>query len=511
MNTFKHVLAVVVSATILCFGGMTPGFGLLSAKEDKRPNILFCLADDWGWPHAGAYGDPLVKTPAFDRLAREGVLFEHAYVSAPSCTASRNAIVTGQEFYRLGEGANLHSTLDVEHPNFMMLLEKAGYEIGHWRKTWGPGDFEAGGYTRHPMGPEQDFESFLEDRSGDRPFTFWLGTSDPHRPYEKGSGEGSGMDLGKVHVPAFYPDVTEVRSDIADYYYEVERWDSDVARALQLLERAGELENTIVVMTGDHGMPFPRVKGNLYDWSVRVPLALRWGAKVDARRYVKDFVSLTDLAPTFLESAGIEIPSRMTGRSLMPILMSEKNGRIEASRDFVVTGRERHTAAQEIPSEGGYPARAIRTYDYLYIKNLEPERWPAGVPQNATHPMGSFSDIDDGGTKRFMIEHADEYPQLYQLSFGRRPAEELYDVQQDPYQVNNLAEDADYQEVKRQLHERLLSYLVRTGDPRFTNRPVIFDQVPYRASYHEEAIREWYEKHGTGKDGVAYPDHADGE
>ena len=117
------------------------------------PNIVFCLADDWGWPHAGAYGDRVVKTPVFDRLAKEGVLFEHAYVSVPSCTPCRNSILTGQQFYRLKQGANLYGALPVGEPNFMFLLRASGYEIGHWRKAWGPGNFEQAGYTEHPCGP----------------------------------------------------------------------------------------------------------------------------------------------------------------------------------------------------------------------------------------------------------------------------------------------------------------------------------------------------------------------
>ena len=260
--------AVSVAALVL-------SLKMLSAQEavSDRPNILFALADDWGWPHARAYGDQVVQTPTFDRLAREGVVFDHAFVSSPSCTPSRNAIITGQQFYRLGEGANLWGTLDVHQPNFMLLLRERGYEIGHWRKAWGPGDYGAGGYTEHPCGPEISFEDFLRQRDRSKPFCFWFGTADPHRPYEEGSGRKSGIDVDEVHVPAFLPNNDVVRSDIADYYYEVQRWDREVGAAIALLEAAGELDRTIIVMTGDNGVPLPRCKGNLYDWGVREPLA----------------------------------------------------------------------------------------------------------------------------------------------------------------------------------------------------------------------------------------------
>jgi len=164
---------------------------LLPASAAKRPNILFAFADDWGWPHAGAYGDKTVKTPPFDRLAKEGVLFEHAFISSPSCSPSRNSIITGQQFYRLEEGANLRCTLDVRKPNFMYLLRDHGYEIAYMRKAWGPGDFEPGGYDTHPCGPSIDFADFMKSHDADKPFCFWLGTSDPHRSYQLNSGRAS--------------------------------------------------------------------------------------------------------------------------------------------------------------------------------------------------------------------------------------------------------------------------------------------------------------------------------
>jgi len=454
-------------------------------ENDLGPNILFCLADDWGWPHAGAYGDLVVKTPAFDRLAKEGVLFENAFVSSPSCTPCRNSIVTGQQFYRLRPGANLHSTLDVNQPNFMFLLREAGYDIGHWRKAWGPGIFEKGGYTEHPCGPESDFTSFLENRDSSKPFCFWFGTTDPHRAYELGAGAESGMDVDKVHVPKFYPDVHDVRSDIADYYYEVERWDSDVAKALKLLEEQNLLENTIVVMTGDHGMPFPRCKTNLYDWGTRVPLAIRWGKNVAPGRTVTDFTSLTDLAPTFLEAVGIGLPKQMTGRSLLSILEKEGEGRVDSDRRFMVYGRERHVLAQEKPSMEGYPARAIRTDKWLLILNLEPDRWPAGVPANANHPIGRFADCDDGPAKATIMAMRDDpvNRNFYDLCFSKRGAVELYDCLADPDQVNNLADDPDYADTIKDLKEQLIAYLTKTEDPRFTGEPVDFEAYPYNRTY----------------------------
>jgi arylsulfatase A-like enzyme len=429
------------------------------------------------------------------------VLFERAFVTAPSCTPSRNGILTGQPFYRLGEGANLQSALDVAHPNFMRRLADAGYQTGHWRKVWGPGVFEAGGYEQHPCGPETGFDAFLERRAKDQPFCFMFGAYDPHRPYDAGQGAAGGVSAADIRVPPFLPDHETVRSDIADYYFEVERWDRDVARAIELLEQAGELENTIIVMTGDNGMPFPRCKGNLYDWGSRAPLAIRWGNGIAAPgRRTDAFVSLIDLAPTFLAAAGVDVPAAMTGRSLLPLLRNEetKPGD-DARRDFAVYGRERHAAAQAMPSLDGYPARAIRTDRWLYIMNLAPDRWPAGVPDGATHPIERFPDCDNGPTKRFIIDHRDDprYRHIYDLCFARRPADELYDVQADPDQVENVAGDPAHRETIRQLRDQLTTHLRDTGDPRFTDQPVKFDDYPYRDERVHRRIRAWREQQST--------------
>ena len=273
-----------------------------TAEAADRPNILFAIADDWGFPHAGAYGDPVVQTPTFDRLAREGVLFEHAYVSSPSCTPSRGAILTGQYHWRLGGAGNLWSIFPDNLAVYPEDLESSGYTIGSSGKAWGPGRTETDG--RQLAGRRfNNFRRFLDARQADQPFCFWLGSSDPHRPFRLGSGEESGMDLDAIQLPAAFPDSPVTRGDVADYYWEVQRFDGLVGDAVAALEEEGLLENTIVLMTGDHGMPFPRGKSNCYDLGVRVPLAVRWpGAGGAAGRTVSDFVSLTDVAPTCYET-----------------------------------------------------------------------------------------------------------------------------------------------------------------------------------------------------------------
>lgn len=471
----------------LCYFVLT-GLVLIVGSADhltaaEPPNILFAMADDWGYPHAGVYGDPVVKTPTFDRIAREGVLFNQAYVSSPSCTPSRGAILTGQWHWRLDAGANLWSVFPDKFATYPEILERAGYVTGVTGKGWGPGRTETQG---RPIAGHRfkNFNEFLKQRPKDKPFCFWLGSSDPHRPYKLGSGKESGMDLAKIKLPGCFPDAETVRSDVADYYWEVQRFDRLVGSALAALESIGQLDNTIVVMTGDHGMPFPRGKSNLYDLGTRVPLAVRWGNTVKAGRVVDDFVSLTDLAPTYLEAAGVDIPHDMTGRSLMNILTSDKSGRIDPERSFVLAGKERHVPAQEAPDMGGYPSRAIRTDQFLYIRNFRPDRWPNGTPhyKKAAVPGAWYADTDNGPTKTYIIENRDTdatHRKLYELCFGKRPAEELYDVTLDPDQLFNVADDPVYAAAKQKLSDTLMKHLKETGDPRAFGKGDQFDAYPY--------------------------------
>ena len=455
--------------------------GVLSGAAD-RPNIVFAIADDWGWPHAGAYGDKGVSTPAFDRLAREGVLVENAYISSPSCTPSRGAIITGQQFWRLGPAGNLWSVWPSTFPEYPKLLAAEGYFVGSYRKGWGPGTHPdtavspAGRIFRSP-------EAFFDARPDGMPFCLWFGASDPHRPYRKGSGAESGVKLEDVHLFNHFPDAEEIRSDVADYYFEVQRFDRDVGALLDLLEQAGELDNTLIVMTGDHGMPFPRAKGNLYDSGTRVPMAIRWKARIPGGRSITDFVSTTDLAPTFLDAAGLQVPPEMTGESLLEILASDKSGRVAADRDSVIFGRERHVVAQEAPNLGGYPARGIRTDEYLYIRNYKPNRWPAGTPdhERAQEPNAWLADCDNSPTKSFLWEHRNdpELKKYYDLSFAKRPAEELYDLKSDPGQIVNVAGNPEYVSIRKALAVRLAQGLVATRDPRIEGRGDLFDSQPY--------------------------------
>ncbi|MFT5468694.1 MAG: N-sulfoglucosamine sulfohydrolase [Verrucomicrobiales bacterium] len=470
-------LAAIIGLFSSCWG---------NAAADDRPNIVFAIADDWGWPHASIYeNDEVCQTPNFDVIARNGLLFHHAYISSPSCTPSRNAILTGQFHWRLGSGGNLWSTLDTKHKTYPNLLEDAGYHVGSWRKSWGPGKLD--NWDRHPAGtPFKNPDDFLKNWDKSKPFCFWLGASDPHRGYKLNSGAESGMDLDKIQLFEHYPDSPEIRGDVADYYFEVQRFDRDVGDFLAKLKELGALENTIVVMTGDHGMPFPRCKSNLYDSGARVPLAIQWPKGIaKPGRQIQDFVSTTDFGPTFLAAAGVSAPEAMTGVGLAPIFASENSGQVVAERDHVLTGKERHVMAQEAPDTGGTPMRAIRNHDFLMIRNYRTDRWPAGTPhaEKATVPGAWLADCDNGPTKTYIVDNRDrddEHRLKYDLSFGKRPEFELYNLEDDPGQMRNVAGNPEYAEVLKALSAQLTDELTATDDPRALGKgDEVFDPVPY--------------------------------
>lgn len=444
-------------------------------RRRDRPNILFAIADDWSWPHAGAYGHALTKTPAFDRVAKEGVLFTSAFCAAPTCTASRGSILTGQAPHRLDHGANLHGSLPKRFQVYPDLLETAGYHVGFAGKGWGPGNYRVGGRRRNPAGPQFDtFEKFLAKRPADAPFCFWFGSTHPHRAYEQGIGARSGMKPEDVTVPPFLPDTPTVRSDLLDYFHAAQLYDAQVSELLETLDKAGLAENTLVIVTSDNGMPFPRGKCNLYDSGCRMPLAARWPARIAPGRTTDELVSLTDVAPTLLEAAGLEPPAEMTGRSFLDLLQ----GANSASREAVFLERERHTNRRERMLS--YPMRATRTPDFLYIRNLRPNLWPAGDPMPEASD-GGYGDIDGSPTKYILVKRKDdpEIAPFFRMACAKRPEEELYDLKKDPWQIKNVAGDPRYENTRRRLRAALDDWMAKTKDPRAKRDDDRWDRYPY--------------------------------
>lgn len=504
---------------------------------DERPNIVFAFADDWG-RHASAYAkldgpgseNDAIQTPNFDALAQSGVLFRNAFVNAPSCTPCRSSILSGQHFWRTNTGAILQGAVwDDSIPAWPLLLKDSGYHIGFTWKVWSPGtprDAPYGGaenafakkgstFNRfsqtatmlinkgktHDQAKQEllnqvrgNFQDMLAAKKPGQPFAYWFGPTNVHRKWTRGSGKdlwGIDPDGLKGKLPPFLPDVPKVREDFADYLGEATGFDAALGVLVEELKKAGQFDDTIIVVSGDHGPAgFPHGKCNLYDFGSRVSLSIS-GPGVVGGRVVDDFVTLPDVAPTFLEAGKTEIPKVMTGKSIWPTLEAKKNGLVDESRTQVYIGRERHVAAARV---GGlpYPQRAIRTKDHLFIVNFKPDRYPLGDPYNlgtdkepsveeiTNNTFGTLPDEDAGPTKAWIVSNRED-PKIrpfFEHAYGKRPREELFDLKSDPHQMNNVVNDKDYCEIASQLRERLMKELTSTNDPRLIDDGKFFETPP---------------------------------
>ncbi|USX24503.1 sulfatase-like hydrolase/transferase [Oxalobacteraceae bacterium OTU3CINTB1] len=358
--------------------GLAPALAApVGAKSAQRPNILLLIADGWSWQGAEAIDRLGMRMATFARLQREGIGFENAFIESP--------------------GAQLP---------YIDLLENTGYVV-----------------------VSDNFDAFLGNRPAGKPLLFCLESKTLPRRSK------APVDSANLIVPSYLPDTPAVRGDIAAYRSEIERFDHEAGLLLDRLERAGQLSNILVVMTGKGGWPFPRGAGTLYDAGTHVPLVVMYPGKLDGGRVSKALFSSADLAATVLDVAGAAKPMTTGGQSVV------------------------------LTSSESYPARAIRTPHYLYIRNLHPERWPAGAPaQQAVTPAqldsvisSAFAHIVPSATKTSMIvgRGASAMDRLLDLATGKRPSAELYDVRTDPYQLNNLAADPAMKAVLARLDKQL--------------------------------------------------------
>lgn len=501
---FKGASAVAILSVayfVFLTPTMTPGnrnvAGESPAERVKlRPNFLLILSDDQSWEHTSFNNYPLVNTPNFDRIAKEGVYFANAYAPAPTCTGSRSAILAGQPVWRLGSASMLLSYYSQQMISYQNILEKAGYRVGFTGKGWDPGrvpaelktSFPPTGISYNSIEQKEgdnigsydlaaNFDKFLEDMPPGKPFSFWVGSEEPHRPYKSTANRLAGPK-DTEHIPPFLPNTTTVQEHLSGYLEEVEIFDRDVGKILMVLEERGLLESTVVIVGSDNGMPFSRAKTNNYMHGVRVPLSVRWGAIAKPGRQVRDFINLADIAPTLLELAGIDIPKAMTGDSFAYTLSSERTGFINNSRDKTYTAFQRHSGyAREGVKNLTYPRRAIHTEDFVYIKNYFPQRWPAGDPPHYVEAYTYL--LKDPQTRQPLQPYHDWATQ-------KRPMEELYDLKLDPAQMRNVAQDPRYARVRRDLAASLKNELIRTEDPLETTGKDVFQKYVYLVPYKPE-------------------------
>ncbi|MEM6258740.1 MAG: sulfatase [Planctomycetota bacterium] len=518
----------LAACVLLTSVGLTPR---TAAEEAQRPNIIFAFADDWG-REASTYREAdrptisdAVATPNFDTLAKNGVLFWDAHVSAPSCTPSRTAVLTGRHFFRNGSGSQLHSPWSgkpeddpvKQLESYHTLLHKAGYHTGVTYKThvsmhlfvsnkhqYNKAGRKVNAFSQYVMKGETaedreirkqqllnevrgNMRLFLDARKDGQPFCWYFSPTNVHRVWVWESAQtiwGLSPDGLKGKVPPFMPDNEVIRQDLADYLGEVQAFDLQLGVLIDELKQRGLYDNTIIVVSGDHGAPgFPRGKTNLVNFGTQVPLAIHWPKGIkNPGRVVKNPTSTVDLAPTFLQAAGLDVHEQMNGNSLLPILKDgNAQGVTELGNAYVITGRERHVGRPET-REGmlPYPSRAIRTTDYLYIKNFKPDRWPQLLPP-VTQGLRTHGDLDGGPTKEWYAKIQDDpkYAKYSEWAWGKRPAEELYELKADPHQMVNLADSVEHQQVKHKLAKQLMDELEKYEDPRVVGEGDAFDRAPY--------------------------------
>jgi len=471
-----------------------------SESEQKPPNILFAIADDASWLHMSAYGCNWIRTPAFDKVAKKGLLFNRAYTPNAKCSPSRACILTGRNSWQLEEACNHVPDFPQKFKTYVEVLSENGYHTGYTGKGWAPGRaVDADGNPRLLTGKKYsditrqpptnaisaidyaaNFDAFMASRPQGEPFCFWYGGYEPHRAYEYGSGQRlSGKKPSDVdRVFDFYPDTEQIRNDFLDYGYEIEHFDNHLNKMLQILEEKGELANTIVMVTADNGMPFPRIKGQAYEYSNHLPLAMMWlGHVQDPGRKITDLVSFIDLAPTILQAAGISGEAQgmqpITGKALQSFFQSNDTLGLQGRNDFVLLGKERHDIGR--PDDQGYPVRGLLQGDMLYLKNFEPNRWPSGNPETG------YLNCDGSPTKTFLLNEfrAGETAERWDLAFGKRPPTELYNIKRDPDCMHNLAYNPAQAPFIRDADLLLMQTLKEQGDPRALGNGVIFDQYKY--------------------------------
>ena len=411
------------------------------APQKSLPNLVFMISDDQSYSGAGCDGNPAIHTPNIDRLAREGLRFERGFAPSPSCSPSRSAILTGESPHETGT-SRFRSPMPASQKTILEYLKSRNYYTGAFKKVhqgtefWRRWDFK---------GLHRPIREFFEVRPKDRPFYLHIGYHDPHRPYLPGERYPEKNPRSSVNVPSFLPDTPGVRKDIAHYYEAIERLDVKVGQLLALLEKHKLADNTLVIFTSDQGMAFPGAKGTLYDPGLHVPLMARWPGRIKPGRVSSDLVSLIDLAPTWLAAAGVRPPGVMNGKSFLPLLL----GKPFQPREAVYAERNFHTHLDLI--------RCVRTQRYKLIRNYLPDV-----------PYRPLSDIARSPSWRSIEElgrHGKLSPALFQRYFKQpRPADEFYDLQNDPGELNNVANDPKYKTELLHLQELLSRWMIATHD-----------------------------------------------
>jgi len=434
MNNRKVLFFVFTVATIV---------SCETVRQNQQPNFIVFIADDAAWNDCGPYGNDIVKTPNINKLAEEALIFNNAFLTTSSCSPSRCSILTGRYPNSTGAG-ELLAPLPSDQLLFAGELQKAGYFTALAGKYHlGPDreEFDSIYWGGGPSGCEYWLRA-LKNRPRNKPFFLWLAAFDPHRDYEPNT-------IPKPHnpddviIPPFLPDADSTRKDLALYYDEISRFDSYLGKVMEELANQGVDENTLVIYMTDNGMPFPRCKTRLYDSGIKTPFIVSWPAKI--KKGVTDaLISSIDIAPTFCELAGATVSETFQGFSFVPIL----NNNYAETRDYIAGEHNWHDyQAHE---------RVIRNKKYLYLRNAFPEL-NASPPADGVRSI-TYQEMIDMYKKGKLNENQQD------CFIAPRPEEELYDVVNDPYQLNNLAGNSDYKDELNSMRNLMNKWITEFQD-----------------------------------------------
>ncbi|MEM8968691.1 MAG: sulfatase [Bacteroidota bacterium] len=461
----RHYYLLIVGVLSISFYSCKP----------ERPNLILIIADDMAWDDYGAYGHPTIRTPYLDTLAQQGIRFDQALLTISSCSPSRASIITGK-YPHSTDAEQLHWPLPADQITFVEKLRAAGYWTGQAGK-WHLGeaikdrfdkvmDVSTSGFQLPSGGKamvQQENESGCEDwinilnaRSKDTPFFLWLAALDPHRDYKPNSIAQPHTSTDVI-VPPYLPDTPEVRKDLALYYDEISRLDAFVGELLQELDRQGIAENTLILFISDNGRPFPRDKTTLYDSGIKTPWVIRWPGQVVPGSVCQSLVSSLDIAPTFLKLAGLKPDQPFQGKDFSPLLSQPS----QPIQEFIYAEDHWHDFEDY--------TRAVRTEQFKYIRNFYedlPNTPSADILRSSTFQvMKQLREVDSLNTAQLAC------------FVSPRPSEELYDVEQDPYELTNLAGNSEYAEILDDMRKKMEQVRQQTQDRLPTQRtPDEFDR-----------------------------------
>ena len=420
--------------------------GLLAESSTQRPNVVLIIADDISSDFSCFGGQ--VETPHIDGLAAGGVRFDNAYVTASSCSPSRNSMITGRYPHNTG-APELHMNLPEGQFMFPQALKEAGYYTvlsGKWHMgeaTRPAFDLlDAAHYPDDPTGAV-NWIQILQERPKDQPFFLWYSALDAHRPWEA-DAEATPHDPATLNLPVGIPDTPIARADFASYCDEVRRFDRYVGAVVAELKAQAVFENTLILVLADNGRPFPRSKTTLYDNGMQTPLVVHWPAgKFKAGSVSESLVSSIDLAPAILEAAGLPLAAQLQGHSLLPIC---RDPEVE-TREFLFGERNWHVQRA--------CGRLVRQRDWVYMRDYTPGSYSF---QMVNHKDGSYAEL-------LRLQAEDQLSAAEAEVFSTdRPEELLFNVVEDPKQLNNLAANPEHQQTLQTLRRALDNWQARTGD-----------------------------------------------